>query len=305
MNSELPTDLSVETFVALRNRFFDAEATPKSYFLRDKRNTQDDPLDEYLCEVLETALRDGIDVAKASGPLITPDMAIFRSALCDDAPSEDLRTDLTRIFGLEVKKLERTTSGGIARASGMDYNTTPPCGTVRVYDCDGDVLDIKGFYLFVCQEAVSSKRQTYRLTALALCDGDLLNEDFDYYTSIVGQRSKEIGIGTYGDGANRLRPMMIFSNPLGVPFLDRQSTLIHARADLEATYPALRRTGSIERTVPKETDPGVRTFHCYRDRRDALDIAEPFRQRDPFPRPRRTEKTVSRGRFVIGVRPSR
>lgn len=305
MNSDSRTDLSVEAFLALRNRFFDAGATPKSYYLRDKRNTQDDPLDEYICEVLKTALRDGIEVTKASGPLITPDMAIYRTTLCDHAHRDDLRADLTRIFGLEVKKLERQATGSIARASGMDYNTTPPCGTVRIYDRGGDALDIKGFYLFVCQEAIQGEQQTYRLTAFALCDGALLNEDFDYYTSIVGQRSKEIGIGTYGDGANRLRPMIIFSNPLGAPFLDHQSTLIHARGDLEAEYSALRRIGSIERTVPDETDPGIRTFHCYRDRRDSPDGAETFRKRDPFPTPRRTEKTVSRGRFVIGVRPSR
>ena len=304
MSSEFRTDLSVEAFLALRNRFFDAEVIPKSYYLRDKRNTQDDPLDEYICDVLEIDLHDGIKVVKASGPIITPDMAIYRSTLCDHALREDLRADLTRIFGLEVKKLERQATGGIARASGMDYNTTPPCGTVRVYDRTGGALDIKGFYLFVCQEAISSEQKTYKLTALALCDGDLLNEDFDYYTSIVGQRSKEIGIGTYGDGANRLRPMIIFSNPLGAPFLDHQSTLIHVRDDLEAEYSTLRRIGSIERTVPDEADPGIRTFHCYRDRRDEPDGAEPFRKRDPFPTPRRTKKTVSRGRFVIGVRPS-
>lgn len=305
MNGKVQTDLSVEVFLALRNRFFDAGATPTSYYLRDKRNTQDDPLDEYICAVLEADLRGGIEVAKASGPLITPDMAVYRSTLCDLAPREDLRTDLTRIFGLEVKKLERQATGGIARASGMDYNTTPPCGTVRVYDRAGGVLDIKGFYLFVCQEAVSTARQTYRLTALALCDGNLLNEDFDYYTSIVGQRSKEVGIGTYGDGANRLRPMIIFSNPLGAPFLDHQSTLIHTRDDLETEYSTLRRIGGIERTVPEESAPGIRTFHCYRDRRDAPDGTATFCKRDPFPIPRRTERTVSRGRFVVGVRPTR
>ena len=304
MNSELRTDLSVEAFLVLRNRFFDAGATPKSYHLRDKLNTQDDPLDEYICEILQTDLGDGIEVAKASGPLISPDMVIYRSALCDYAVREDLRADLTRILSLEVKKLERQANGSIARASGMDYNTTPPCGTVRVYDRGGGGLYIKAFYLFVCQEAIRGEQQTYRLTALALCDGNLLNEDFDYYNAIVGQRLKEIGIGTYGDGANRLRPMTVFSNPLGAPFLDHQSTLIHARDDLEADFSGLRRTGSIERTVPGEAAPGIRTFHCYSDRRDSSDGTVPFRERDPFPMPRRTKKTVSRGRFVIGVRPS-
>lgn len=307
MIDEFQTDLSIETFLALRNRFFDAGAVPKSYSLRDKLNTQDDPLDEYICKVLEADLRDGIEIAKASGPLITPDMAIFRSALCNRAPREELRVDSTRIFGLEVKKLERQGSGGISRASGMDYNTTPPCGTVRVYDRAGDILDIKGFYLFVCQEPVPAEQQTYRFTALAFCDGDLLNDDFDYYLSIVGQRTKEIGLGTYGDGANRVRPMIIFSNPLGASFLDHQSTLIHARADLQANYPTLRHIGTIERSVPGEADadPEIRTFHCYRDYRDAPESTGPFHVRDPFPTPKRTEKTISRGRFIIRIQPSR
>ena len=304
MIDKMLTDLSVDTFLALRNRFFKAGTASRPYPLRDKLNTQDDPLDEYICQVLRTDLRDGIEVARASGPLITPDMAVYRSDLCDHAHRDELRADSTRILGLEIKKLERQGSGNIARASGMDYNTTPPCGTVRVYDNAGDILDVKGFYLFVCQEALQAKQRTYQLTALTLCDGNLLNEDFDYYASIIGPRSKEIGLGTYGDGANRIRPMIIFSNPLGASFLDRRSTLIHARDDLEANHPALRYVGAIERTVEGETDPGIRVFHCYRDHRDVPRGSELFRIRDPFPSPRRTEKTVARGRFVIDVRPS-
>jgi hypothetical protein len=50
MIDEPQTDLSVEAFLALRNRFFDSGATPKPYSLRDKLNTQDDPLDEYICK---------------------------------------------------------------------------------------------------------------------------------------------------------------------------------------------------------------------------------------------------------------
>ena len=310
MIDSMQTDLSVEAFLALRNRFFDAGAVPEIYSLRDKRNVQDDPLDEYICKVLEADLRDGVDVARASGPLITPDMAIFRPVLCDQAPREELRADSTRIFGLEVKKLERKGSL-VPRSSGMDYNTTPPCGTVRVYDNTQNTLDIKGFYLFVCQEKLSNVENTYRLTALALCDGDLLNDDFDFYLSIVGQRTKEIGLGTYGDGANRLRPMLVFSNPLGVPFLDNQSTLIHARGDLHDDYPTLRRVGVIERSIPckaKEesqiADLETRIFHCYRDCRDAEAI-DLFRARDPFPTPKSTKTTAPRGRFVIPVQPCR
>ena len=316
------SDLSVDVFLALHHRFFDAGAAPKSYALRDKRSTQDDPLDEYICQVLRSALPDGVKV-EASGPLVTPDLVVHRPNACNHASRADLRASPQRIFALEVKKLERGASGRVARASGLDYNTTPPCGTVRVYDFDGNDLDVKGCYLFLCQESVPDSPRTYRLTSLVLCDGDLLNEDFGYYISIVGRRSKEIGLGSYGDGANRVRPMLIFSNPLGVSFLDRRSTLIHTRTDLEAEYAALCHVGVIERSISMEyvaesaadrtTIEGgpsgenhmeTRTFHCYRDRRDMTSGDESFHERDPFPTPRRSRQTASRGRFVIDVRPS-
>jgi hypothetical protein len=50
------SDLSVETFLLLRHKFFDAKGHPVSFPLCDKRNTQDDPLDEYISEILKTDL---------------------------------------------------------------------------------------------------------------------------------------------------------------------------------------------------------------------------------------------------------
>jgi hypothetical protein len=100
-------------------------------------------------------------------------MVVFRPTACEQVGRRSLRSDLSRIVGIEVKKLERAPSGQIAPSTGMDYNTTPPCGTVRVYDSARKALDIPGFYLFACQEeAPQSQRQ---LTALVLCDGDALN----------------------------------------------------------------------------------------------------------------------------------
>ena len=127
---------------------------------------------------------------------------------------------------MEVKKLERTQTGKIARTTGLDYNTTPPCGTVRIYAADDSPLDIRGFYLFVAQEAVADNQ--YVITALALCDGNILNEDFDLYLAGVGQRQKKIDLGTYGNGVDRQRPMFIFANPLGAQELERQATLVSA-----------------------------------------------------------------------------
>lgn len=152
--SAIRKDLSVEAFLSLGDRFFDANSSPRAYTLRDKRNTQDDPLDEYISRFLDSDLPPDVEVVKSTGPLISPDMVVYKPAECNHIARPELLLDPTRIFGLEVKKLERQPSGMIARASGLDYNTTPPCGTIRVYDSKGNSFDIKGYYLFVCQEVV-------------------------------------------------------------------------------------------------------------------------------------------------------
>lgn len=125
------SDLAVESFLALRAGFFDEAAEPRSYRLRDKRNTQDDPLDEYVETILSKQLPKGVHCSRAPGALTTPDLVVMRPALCNGTPRAVLASDLTRIVALEAKKLERTAAGAVARGSGLDYNTTPPCGTVR------------------------------------------------------------------------------------------------------------------------------------------------------------------------------
>jgi hypothetical protein len=182
----------------------------------------------------------------------------------------------------------------------MDYNTTPPCGTVRVYDLRGAALDIRGFYLFVCQEAVRNQSGKYQLSSLVLCDGNLLNEDFNYYLSIVGERVKEIGLGTYGNGANRSRPMLIFSNPLNTLHLDHSVTLIHPRDDLERDVSQLKQVGIIKRTMQQG---GTSVFYCYRFADDVPEDHRQFELLDPFPLPARTEKTQPRGRFRLNLQP--
>jgi hypothetical protein len=296
-----PSDLAVELFLCLHNQFFGSSGQPQPFPLRHKLNTQDDPFDEHVYALLTQYLPTGITALKATGPLITPDIVILRPQLCQNATREVLATDLTRLVAIEVKKLERAAGGTVARASGMDYNTTPPCGTVRVYDQLGSALDIRGFYLFVCQERGTQRAGTFTLTALALCDGNLLNEDFQLYLAIVGERTKQIGLGTYGDGANRTRPMLIFSNPLGTSILDHAVTLIHARDDLESTSPHLKRVGVIRRTI---VPTGYRSFSCYRLISAVPTDYTPFDLLDPFPFPARTERTQPRGRFQVNIRPS-
>ena len=145
MTKQSPTDLSAETFFALRNRFFDGEAHPRTFPLRQKGSTQDDPLDEYICRCLQSDLPIDLKVEKASGSLISPDLVVYRPTACKGASRASLLQDSTRILGLEVKKLERQSGGGVSRSSGLDYNTTPPCGTIRVYSPDGQSLDISGY----------------------------------------------------------------------------------------------------------------------------------------------------------------
>lgn len=273
----LNSDLAVDVFDVLQLSFFNPDGTPKPYRLRDKRNTQDDPFDELVHKIIQENLKDGV-CEKASGPLISPDMAILRPGQVENQPKEALRNDSSRLFGLEVKKLERTSAGPIARASGLDYNTTPPCGTITIYDKNDSPIDIRSYYLFVCQENLD--HGTYQLTALALCDGDVLNEDFGLYRSIVGQREKTIGIGTYHDGANRDRPMLIFPNPLGVPELDRSATLIHPDESLTGRYPTLKLAYRLVRSYGNTR----RQFFCYRNTANVRDDHKVAVLENPFPR---------------------
>ena len=96
------SDLSVEVFIALQRRFLSERGMPREYPLRDKVNSQDDPLDEYLGEVLSRELGDAISVVRG-GSLTNPDLVIVRPRSCEGASRTDLSCDLTRILGVEVK----------------------------------------------------------------------------------------------------------------------------------------------------------------------------------------------------------
>ena len=187
-------------------------------------------------------------------------MVLYRSDLNDGPARRTTELTTGSIIGLEVKKLERTKQGTVARASGLDYNTTPPCGQMRIYDENDASLDIRGFYLFVCIEPDQLDSRRSLCTGLVLADGNVLNDDFELYLAITGERAKRIGLGTYGDGMDRARPMTVFANPLGVTAFDRAVTLIHADADLESNDSGLQMVYEILRSVPGD---GNRRFYCY------------------------------------------
>jgi len=131
-----------------------------------------------------------------------------------------------------------------------------------------------------------------------LCDGNLLNEDFDYYLSIVGERTKKVGLGTFGDGADRCRPMLIFANPLGCPELERSPVLVHRSEAIASVAGNLVRIGTIKRTCKRG---GVRIFYCYGCPGDYDARHETFDLVDPLPMPKRKRKTQPRGKFRLSI----
>jgi hypothetical protein len=287
-------DLSTEAFLALRDYFFNQQGRPIPFGLRPKRNTQDDPFDELLAVEILSRIPN-IKCVKAPGPLITPDLVLFRHENCLNVTKEKLRGDFNKIIAIEVKKLERTSQGGVARSSGLDYNTTPPCGIVRVYDSIGNTLDIRGFYLFVCLEADKADPLKVILSALALVDGNLLNTDFKLYLDVVGERKKRINLGSYANGADRARPMLIFANPLGAEALDHKINLVHPSPKLEDSR--IRLVYEIERTLPDARFKNK--FYCYRLSSDVPKDWQVSSLKDPFPTPTRDSRTRPRGRFKL------
>ena len=288
-------NLAAMTFSVLRDMFYDEHGNPVKFDLREKRNTQDDPFDEYISAALDDRLRTmGARCQRSSGPLISPDMAVYKIGI--NTRDRSITNNPETVIGIEVKKLERTNTGGIARPTGMDYNSTPPCGRVRIYNSHDEAIVIKGYYLFACLEEDRTGR--YFVSAMCLCDGSILNDDFELYMQITGAREKGINIGTYGDGANRNRPMLIFSNPLGAELLDHKITLISG-LDLGEDRGNI---GPAWKFVRKDTDGNDHLFYTYMDNRDipaghVLSVVN-----EPFPTPRnRVSETQGRGKFRLNI----
>ncbi|MFF2778972.1 hypothetical protein ACFVU3_29275 [Streptomyces sp. NPDC058052] len=291
-----PGYLPTTAFTILSEAFFDDRGRPVPFRLRDKRNTQDDPFDEYVTDLLRGRLPAEVIVLRADKPLVSPDAVIARPEEYELLKAGGVDYDPGAIFGLEVKKVDLGRNGKPARSTGLDYNSTPPCATIRVYAEDGNEIRIPGFYLFVALER-GGGRDTVHVHSMALVAGAVLNKDVDLYDRTTGTRTKQIRLGTYGDGANRVRPMWLFSNPLGWEWTLGAATLISDRDDL-ADDPSLAHVRAMTRTV----SPGVsELFHCYRLGKLSPPVEETAH--DPFPQPpRRKEETAQRGRFEIDMR---
>jgi hypothetical protein len=293
-SKEQPGDLATAAFVALAETFFESDAQPTPFSLRDKRNTQDDPLDVHIKDVLEKRLPSPFRVLSSGKPLVSPDLIVARPEETRALLAGETEPDGNRMIAIEVKKLGWS-AGGPARATGLDYNSTPPSSMVKVEAANGTTLWVPSYYLFVIVRSQTDLMST--IQTLVLVTGAALNDDLTLYERATGVRQKSIGLGTYADGIDRERPMFVFANPLGWRWLGNSATLIHSRADLESEQRVVR-VRKMERSAVDDTR---RSFWCYRtlplghgdDCTDAL---------DPFPMPlKRTTETTRRGRFKINL----
>jgi hypothetical protein len=287
-------DLAVDAFRALRSHLYAGPDEPAPFRIRDKRNTQDDPFDEYLAEEVFDSIK-GVETVKAS-PLTTPDIVLYRSGALEGSSKVDLEDASNTLLAIEVKKLERNKSGSVARPGGLDYNTTPPCGTVRVFDSQDQPLDIRAFYLFVCLEEATGDESKNVVTAASLVDGNAINRDFELYLSITGQREKKIGLGNYGEGMDRQRPMLVFPNPLGWGRINNQVTLIHPRQNLSEDAAELEKLFDVIRSA----DGSAHVFGCYQFSEDVPKGWTARQIENPFPVPADRKRTTQRrGRFTL------
>ncbi|MEU5238748.1 hypothetical protein ACH4UR_27630 [Streptomyces lydicus] len=302
VDGQPPTDLTAAAFIALTQSLFDMDGRPVPFALRGKGETQDDPFDEHIADVLERTLPPELRVIRAGKPLVNPDIVLARPEEYHLLAKGGEDFDTRSIVAIEVKKISPDKKTGLpARGSGMDYNSTPPCETARLYADRNEEILVPSFYLFALLGQAGENRHVY-VESMALVAGSALSKDTDLYDRITGRRKKAIGLGTYGDGADRQRPMLVFANPLGWPWMQRQATLISERGDLHEEFPDLAYVRSITRSwKPMEgREAKKERFYCYRVA--ALDSRFEEPAEDPFPTPRkRTEETAQRGRFKIDL----
>ncbi|WP_031077648.1 hypothetical protein [Streptomyces sp. NRRL WC-3742] len=292
-----PPELPAEVFLALAEEFFDERGRPVPFHLPPKRKPQDDPFDRHVVAVLERRLAGDLDVL-TSGQNTSPDLVVIRPEECRLQVDDGVGPDTRAVMALEVKKVAPTPGGRPSRTSSMDFNSTPPSSTVRVYPDGGGALAVPAYYLIALLAWSPTEPDQHYIDSLALVAGSALNDDTRLYDRITGERTKLINLGSYGDGADRQRPMLIFSNPLGWDWMAGQATLISDRPDLDTEVGHLRHVREISRDT---ASGGANTFHCYR--LESLDPPVMGPRRNPFPIPNaRTEKTSPRGRFRIDLR---
>jgi hypothetical protein len=224
--------------------------------------------------------------------------------LIDEAGARAHRTATERsdpaawAAAVEVKKLQPKSGGGVGRASGMDYNSTPPTPVARIGVAGSlAVLAMPATYVFAI---VDTRADDLQVRGLVMCVGSVLDASEGEYLRAAQTRKKRIGLGSYGDGMDRVRPMFVYPNPLSASDFSSSATLISDRADLVEEYPQLARLGTLERTLHGVDAAGSVEFTYYysvaaeADARRGGDLVDPFRAvADRF------ESTAARGRFEV------
>jgi len=215
------------------------------YFQVDK---QDDPFDLFVEEKLSrlSSARGGKntspDIILTQGNWID----VFERGRVADIPV------ILPVVGVE-NKVVRKEPQKTARVSSLDYNSTPPTPWMKV-SRGGKEVFVEACYLF----GILSEKNTdgeRRLEGVTIVPGKLLNAKVDLYMRVTGSRTKEIGLGTHKDIANRNRPMFVGPNPLSCEKLQSIFSFFHTRPDLSDDFPHWKKIG----TMVRNSD----TYYCY------------------------------------------
>ena len=218
---------------------------------------QDDPFDEWFCELLEKSLPE-FEIIH-SGPLTTPDVII-----------RDRTTK--EIIGIEVKKVEENKKRRDSRGLTLDYNSCIPCGQMQIKIC-GQVSRIKTFYFFGLISYGNS-----HLVSSCLVDGDFLNYDFDLHLQGKYLNTSQYKHGPYGEGSVRGRSMYLYPNPMNVDiqtFYGKHSFVIKDEFIYQIDHPELFPTAKIIRTDIKNHDYSYTQF-CDTAAKEVITITDIF-----------------------------
>ncbi len=132
-----------------------------------------------------------------------------------------------------------------------------------------------------------------------MCAGSVLDASDHEYLQATGERTKRIGLGSYGDGMDRVRPMYVYPNPLSAPGFSTEATLIAERHDLTNEYAQLTRLGRIDRTLARVEETLVFSYYGLASAErmpSSSDLVDPFQRVE-----KRVETTSTRGRFRLDL----
>lgn len=152
---------------------------------------QDDPFDEWTYNILKNN-RVSERIYRA-GKLKSPDITLINDS-----------TEI--LLGLEVKKLEADHSGKDPRGLTLDYNSTVPCGLTNVRYQDR-IQKVPLYYYFALL-------QDNKVITTVICDGNFLNNNFDFHLDSKISNTSTYQHGSYGEASIRHRKMYLFPNPL-------------------------------------------------------------------------------------------